>query len=796
MRVETATAELPVPRRWSLQVLGRFRLTDAAGTEIALPGRLDRALLAILALHGQRLLPRLKLAGLLWPMVAEPLRSLSVSLNKLRNALGDSDGTIILRDSDPVVTNFGAMEIDALEFERAAAQGSPDALERAERIYAGELLEGFAVQGEEFENWLTVERSHLRDLLIDVLSRLQRLRAEAGEIDKAIETAQRLLQYDVLHEESHRLLMRLQQRAGRRWAALKVAHGCEEALRRENIEPEPETRRLIEEIRRSYEPPGLTVAVPLRTLQEDLPRTAEAHDSAPGRPEAVPSGPPADLPAEGSAGPTEPAPAPLAAPAVVSHHVSRGAHAAESAEPAPLPARRPPFEFKLRIGRLRLSIVVATLVIVVLSPSGYAFWRYWSIPWLAPNPIGTVIRWVKPVLPSQEPLRLAVLQFESQGHPEGETLARGLSGDIALALGRVAEIKDIEVIAGASAQTYGSNPPDLRTVARDLNVRYLLLGSVSQSGNQLRVQVQLIDANGRQVRGKSYGGTGGDIFLLQDQITFDVINWVYDAVTASAMQRMTMHGTRNLDAWLEANEALRLLRHLTPEDNAGARLLYTRAAALDPNYAGANEGLAWTHLLDAEFGWSSSTIQSLAEAQQLTDRAFHLDPTKPQLYSLRGHLNLLVRNFRQAVADGEHAVEAAPNDADAPALLAFTLTYTGEPKRAIALMHRAIELNPRYPAWYSWALGRALRLAGDPHGAIRTLEAGLPERPATIIPLVELVIAYREAGDNTMAAAMVAAIREKVPNFSVQAWARAQPYNDPAMTTHDAEILRAAGLPD
>src|SRR5262245_20579777 len=282
MRVEPATAKLPVPRRWSLQVLGRFRLTDAAGTEIALPGRLDRALLAILALHGQRLLPRLKLAGLLWPMVAEPLRSLSVSLNKLRNALGDSDGTIILRDSDPVVTNFGGMEVDALEFERAAAQGSPDALERAERMYAGELLEGFAVQGEEFENWLTVERSHLRDLLIDVLSRLQRLRAEAGEIDKAIETAQRLLQYDVLHEESHRLLMRLQQRAGRRWAALKVAHGCEEALRRESVEPEPETRRLIEEIRRSYEPPGLTVAVPLRTLQEDLPRTAEAPDSAHG----------------------------------------------------------------------------------------------------------------------------------------------------------------------------------------------------------------------------------------------------------------------------------------------------------------------------------------------------------------------------------------------------------------------------------------------------------------------------------------------------------------------------------
>ncbi|MGH9200063.1 MAG: hypothetical protein ACRD2A_02365, partial [Vicinamibacterales bacterium] len=87
------------------------------------------------------------------------------------------------------------------------------------------------------------------------------------------------------------------------------------------------------------------------------------------------------------------------------------------------------------------------------------------------------------------------------------------------------------------------------------------------------------------------------------------------------------------------------------------------------------------------------------------------------------------------------------------------------------------------------------RLTGDPDKAIETLEASLPERPASAIPLVELVIAYAEVGDSAKARAM-ATILERVPQFSIGAWAALQPYEDPAMTERDAAALRAAGLPD
>ena len=112
-------------------------------------------------------------------------------------------------------------------------------------------------------------------------------------------------------------------------------------------------------------------------------------------------------------------------------------------------------------------------------------------------------------------------------------------------------------------------------------------------------------------------------------------------------------------------------------------------------------------------------------------------------------------------------------------------------------VHHAIELSPtRHPVWYDWALGRAYRLAGDPDRAVATIEASLRERPASIIPLVELVIAYHAAGDSGMASAMAATIRQKVPSLSIRTWAAMQPYEDPAMTEQDAAALRAAGLPD
>src|SRR5215471_16821394 len=135
--------EVSKTARFTLQILGGFRLADLAGNEIVLPTKQDRALLGYLALANARPF-RDQLAAIIWERRdAEQARhSLSGSLRALRQALGDSDGKIIVPSSDPLECRFDVLEVDALAVRRAAKEHTPDAWRCIETLYAGDLLEG------------------------------------------------------------------------------------------------------------------------------------------------------------------------------------------------------------------------------------------------------------------------------------------------------------------------------------------------------------------------------------------------------------------------------------------------------------------------------------------------------------------------------------------------------------------------------------------------------------------------------------------------------------------------------
>jgi len=135
------------------------------------------------------------------------------------------------------------------EFEGLAAAGTPQALERATALYRGDLLEGLDVGDEAFERWLSAERERLRELAIEVLAKLFRRQYTGGAAEAAMQTARRLLALDPLQEIAHRALMRLLVQSGRREAALRQYAVFSSLLRRElHLEPDPETRRLYEDI--------------------------------------------------------------------------------------------------------------------------------------------------------------------------------------------------------------------------------------------------------------------------------------------------------------------------------------------------------------------------------------------------------------------------------------------------------------------------------------------------------------------------------------------------------------------
>jgi TolB-like protein/DNA-binding SARP family transcriptional activator len=255
------------PTRWRLVLFGGVGLSRPGGDAVPLSGRRERALLAYLALRPNCREKRRALAAVLWGDADDPtlLDNLRTSLWGLRRALNDSEHRIIVSQDDWIALDAAAFDVDAWNFRRLAGQTDRASLEAAAALYTGEFLAGLAVDSEEFQSWARDEAARFGDLAIDVLDRLTGHFATAGEVERAIDSSQRILRFDPLHEGAVRRLIRLYADTGRRGAAFQLYRSLSERLKSElDAEPEAETRRLIEEISRGADPapPAAPAATP------------------------------------------------------------------------------------------------------------------------------------------------------------------------------------------------------------------------------------------------------------------------------------------------------------------------------------------------------------------------------------------------------------------------------------------------------------------------------------------------------------------------------------------------------
>jgi TolB-like protein len=235
-----------------LQLLGAFALSSGSRAVRALPKK-AQALLAYLAMQGGRAVPREQLAELLWGTSGgeQARRSLRQCLMSVRAALQAGGERALIAEGDRVaLVADSAVAVDVAAFESLAASTDVQDLETAQALYRGEFLSGLAIASEPFSEWLLVERRRMASAMSDVLHRLATGRAHAGETDQAIPAAERLVAFDMLREDGHRLLMQLLAQVGRRDAALKQYARCVELLRRDlGVAPEPATTALADAIR-------------------------------------------------------------------------------------------------------------------------------------------------------------------------------------------------------------------------------------------------------------------------------------------------------------------------------------------------------------------------------------------------------------------------------------------------------------------------------------------------------------------------------------------------------------------
>ena len=235
----------------TIQLLGGFGVRASDGAPVLLPTRKTEALLALLALRPGHPHARDKICGLLWPEVqdARARHSLRQTVFSVRRAL---PAALLVSTSRTLAIEATRIQVDVADIERAAQIDSRAALQQAAALYRGELLDGLAIGEHEFEQWLTFERARLRVLMARNLNRLIELQLQDGDVGEAVQSCAQLLQLDPLNEQTHRTLIRLHVRQGRRSSALQQYRALSRLLREElGTVPEQETQDLVAELERA-----------------------------------------------------------------------------------------------------------------------------------------------------------------------------------------------------------------------------------------------------------------------------------------------------------------------------------------------------------------------------------------------------------------------------------------------------------------------------------------------------------------------------------------------------------------
>ena len=276
---------------------------------------------------------------------------------------------------------------------------------------------------------------------------------------------------------------------------------------------------------------------------------------------------------------------------------------------------------------------------------------------------------------------IAVLPFENMsGDAEQEYFGDGIAEDIITALSRV---RGFFVIARNSSFAYKGKAVDIRQIARDLGVRYVLEGSVRRSGDRLRITGQLIDASsGAHVWSERYDRGVTDIFAVQDEITENVVASIESQVYAAEHLRSESKATTSLDAWGCVARAMPYVWTWAIEDNHKAVELLKQALEADPHYARASSLLAWA-LCRPRPAWLVRRLEELQKALAMARQAIEQDFEDPWAHLCAGYVHMVSRRFKPAVQEFGEALERNPNFAFAHMLLGSTYGYAGVSEEGI-----------------------------------------------------------------------------------------------------------------
>ena len=344
----------------------------------------------------------------------------------------------------------------------------------------------------------------------------------------------------------------------------------------------------------------------------------------------------------------------------------------------------------------------------------------------------------EPPLPDKP--SIAVLPFVNMsGDPEQEYFSDGITEDIITELSR---FREFTVMARNATFHYKGRTPASDELARELDVRYVVQGSVRRSGARLRVTAQLLDvSSSTQVWVERYDRDFEDIFAIQDELTASVVARVDDRIKGSEVAR-----SREIPKPTAYDLVLQSRPYRTQIDSvssARARSLLEQAIAIDPDCAQAHAGLAFVGAGEYEEGWTRDPDATLQMARAAAEQAVRLDRSDGYTHASLAYVSYLCGDFDRAMYEAAHAMDLNPNHVNIIMTMGWVAVVSGDPEAGIRYIERARQLNPNMPGFELWTLGEAYLEARRYQDAIDAL-LKVPDPPNDVN--LELAVSYAYVG--------------------------------------------------
>jgi adenylate cyclase len=435
------------------------------------------------------------------------------------------------------------------------------------------------------------------------------------------------------------------------------------------------------------------------------------------------------------------------------------------ARPVRVYALRPETIAKLPIAGLPIAVqrrrrnIVAPVTAAVATVLGIAIMGWWVWPATRPSSSPTVAAATSVAQPLVAPrLSMVVLPFANLSNdPDQQYFADGITEDLTTDLSRIAHMF---VISRNTAFTYRNKPIDTKQIGRELGVRYVLEGSVQRSGNQVRVNVQLIDAGtDAHLWAERFDRDVGDLFVLQNEITGRIAAALNVEVLAAEVARATENDPDTLDYILHGRAALAQSPGLDSYDKAIE--LFEHALALDSRSVEAKGWLANALVRRVVVHHPNSSWSDLKRADMLASQALEASPRSPLAHFVKGQLLRVEGRCDEAIPEFEIVIASNRNSSGALFALGECKLLTGSIDEVIPLEERAVRLDPRDPSVSSryLVIGKVHLLQSRIEEAIVWLERARIGNPGSPWPYTWLAAAYALNGETNRAGAKLAEAR-------------------------------------